>query len=106
MLEGLSINLIGEFAKECARKFREATNEELPSSLAKKAKSFINLANEKKGVDVSHHFMEFITTTTPQPTSSTTENSKSTTLKTSGNQKVTNLTILQYQIVFLGSSNL
>jgi hypothetical protein len=80
MFENLSINLIGEFAEQCAREFREATNSEFSSSLDKIAKSFIDLAKEKKRVDVSHHFTEFTTTTTSQPTSLTTEKSKSTTL--------------------------
>jgi hypothetical protein len=93
MLESLPTDLIYGFAVECAKEFGIDMNKESPSSLAKKAKSFINLAKEKKGVDVSHHFVKFTTTTTPQPTSLTTEKSKSTTLKTSGNQKVTNLTI-------------
>jgi hypothetical protein len=44
---------------DCAKDFRKATDEVLPSSLAKMAKSFINLAKDKKGVDLSPHFMEF-----------------------------------------------
>jgi hypothetical protein len=89
MIENLSTNLIHGFAEECAGEFHEATDEELPLSLAKKAKRFIDLAKEKIDVDVSHHFTNFITTTTSQPISWTTENSKLTTLKTSGNQNDT-----------------
>jgi hypothetical protein len=59
MLENLPNNFINKFAEECAREFRKGTNEESPLSLARKAKSFIDLAKEKRGVDVSKHFTEF-----------------------------------------------